>query len=286
MSPQATFTAPVESRISDREFDAVRRLVYENFGISLSSQKKTLVVGRLQKVLRLRGFSTFADYLKWVQGDPSGEALSELADRISTNHTYFNREHEHFDYFAGTVLPEAVKRRTAAGDAELRVWCAGCSTGEEPYTLMMLMVDALAAAGARLKPVLLATDISMKALQKAQAAVYPQEAVSKLPPALKNRYLLKQPDGQFRVADPVRTLVHFRRHNLMNRVFRFRSRFDAIFCRNVMIYFDNPTRSKLVEKFADNTVPGGYLFIGHSETISRDGVRYRYVLPACYRKPF
>ena len=285
MSPQATFTAPVESRISDREFDAVRRLVYENFGISLSSQKKTLVVGRLQKVLRLRGFSTFADYLKWVQGDPSGEALSELADRISTNHTYFNREHEHFDYFAGTVLPEAVKRRTAAGDPEIRVWCAGCSTGEEPYTLMMLMVDALAAAGARLKPVLLATDISMKALQKAQAAVYPQEAVSKLPPALKNRYLLKQLDGQFRVADPVRTLVHFRRHNLMNRVFRLRSRFDAIFCRNVMIYFDNSTRSKLVEKFADNTVPGGYLFIGHSETISRDGVRYRYVLPACYRKP-
>ncbi len=270
-------------RISDREFEAIRKLVYQRFGINLGDQKKTLVVGRLQKVLRQRGFQSFSQYYRWLTEDASGEGLDELANRISTNHTFFYREHAHFEFFADRMLPEAAARREAAGERVVRIWCAGCSSGEEPYTLQMLMNEHFG-VGSGWKTLMLATDISATALRTAMAGVYDKERVSKLPPGLRNRYFTRERDGRVRVAESVRKQVVFRRHNLMNETFPFTKPFDAIFCRNVMIYFDRETRLNLVHKYHHHTVAGGYLFIGHSETLGRGDTEYEYVMPALYRR--
>lgn len=282
----ATLT-PVAStgdRISDQDFDAIRKLVYDRFGINLTDQKKTLVVGRLQKVLRQRGFPTFRAYYDWLLNDKTGEGLDELANRISTNHTFFYREKAHFEYFAGTVLPAAVARHEAAGDKSLRIWCAGCSSGEEPYTLMMLMMDFFGNRFAQWQPKLLATDISATALRKAMSGVYDQDRVAQLPAALRNRYFVRTADGQVRVTDDVRQNIIYRRHNLMDDKFPFRNQFDAVFCRNVMIYFDRETRNNLVGKYYQHTARGGHLFIGHSETLGRGETPWDYVMPAVYIK--
>jgi len=272
------------ARISDREFEAIRRLVYSRFGINLGDQKKSLVVGRLQKVLRQRGFDNFGEYLHWLTEDRSGEGVDELANRISTNHTYFYREHAHFEFFAQQLLPDACERRRAAGQNEVRIWCAGCSSGEEPYTLMMLMLEHFGGALSGWKPLMLATDISATALRTAIAGVYDKDRVAKLPPGLRARYFQRTADGRVKVAESVRSQVTFRRHNLMNETFPFTKPFDAIFCRNVMIYFDRETRLNLVSKYHRHTVPGGYLFIGHSETLGRGDTEYEYVMPALYRR--
>lgn len=270
--------------IDEREFQIIRQLVYENFGISLSDQKKSLVAGRLQKVLRQRRLPDFRAYLDWLQADRSGEALEELANRISTNHTYFWRENSHFAHFAETALPQIVARARARGGTP-RFWCAGCSTGEEPFTLVMLMKEVLGADYRALKPLMLATDISAAALRIAMQGVYSHERVRQMPPDLRNKYFRHGQDRQtLHVVDEIRNEVIFRHHNLMNTTFPFKNPFDAVFCRNVMIYFDKPTRDSLVARFHRHTVAGGYLYIGHSETLGRDGDLYEYVLPAAYRR--
>jgi len=281
---QAPTLTPHNARISDQEFNAVRKLVYDRFGINLTDQKKTLVVGRLQKVLRQRNFETFRQYIDWLKADQSGEGLEELANRISTNHTFFYREQAHFQFFSEQVLPEFTKRHQQAGNKELRIWCAGCSSGEEPYTLMMLMMEHLGSEFADWKTVLLATDISQTALKTAMTGNYEAERVAELPPGLRNRYFRKAADGALSVVESVRNEILFRRHNLMDTQFPFKHHFDAIFCRNVMIYFDRETRNNLVAKYHKHTAPGGYLFIGHSETLGRDDSAYEYVMPATYRK--
>ena len=277
-------SGPAEARISDQEFGLIRKLVYNNFGINLTDQKKTLVVGRLQKVLRERNFSTFQDYYQWLTKDSTGEGLDELANRISTNHTFFNREKAHFEFFSQTVLPEIQARRQQQKSNEVRIWCAGCSSGEEPYTLMMLIMEHFKNSLSQWKPILLATDISATALKTAMAGVYPNDRVDQLPVALRNKYFNKQPDGSMVVKDEVRQRIFFRRHNLMDATFPFKKEFDTVFCRNVMIYFDRETRNTLVAKYHKHTAQGGHLFIGHSETLGRDETEYKYVMPAVYKK--
>ena len=276
---------PTESlQIGDAEFQTIRRLVYDNFGINLTEQKRSLVVGRLQKVLRQRGIPSFKAYLEWLRADGSGEALEELANRISTNYTFFWRENSHFNYFAETVLPDVAARHRAHG-GNVRFWCAGCSTGEEPYTLVMLMKETFGAEYAQLKPLLLATDISATALRTAMTGVYSDERLKQMPDALSRKYFRKGRDsGTWQVVDDVRNRVMFRRHNPMNPSFPCKKQFDGVFCRNVMIYFDRPTRDALIERFHRHTVKDGYLFIGHSETLGRDGKLYDYLLPAAYRR--
>ncbi len=275
---------PAEARISDQEFGQIRKLVYNNFGINLTDQKKTLVVGRLQKVLREREFSSFQDYYQWLTHDQSGEGLDELANRISTNHTFFNREKAHFEFFSQTVLPEIQARRQQQKSNEVRIWCAGCSSGEEPYTLMMLIMEHFKNNLSQWSPILLATDISATALKTAMAGEYPNDRVDQLPVALRNKYFNKRSDGSMVVKDEVRKRIFFRRHNLMDATFPFKKEFDTVFCRNVMIYFDRETRNTLVAKYHKHTARGGYLFIGHSETLGRDETEYNYVMPAVYKK--
>ena len=285
MSPAMLTKGPAAGdRISDQDFDAIRKLVYDRFGINLTDQKKTLVVGRLQKVLRQREFTTFRSYYDWLLNDKTGEGLDELANRISTNHTFFYREKTHFEYFAKTVLPDAVARRKASGDIGLRIWCAGCSSGEEPYTLMMLMMEYFGAQFKKWQPKLLATDISATALRKAMSGVYDPDRVAQLPATIRNRHFQKTAEGQLRVTDAVRQNMIYRRHNLMDDTFPFNKQFDAVFCRNVMIYFDRDTRNNLVRKYYQHTMNGGYLFIGHSETLGRGETPWQYVMPAVYIK--
>ena len=269
--------------LSDSAFQRIRSLVYDYCGINLTEQKRSLVVGRLNKLLRTRGIASFDQYCALLEEDSSGRTLGELVNRISTNHTYFNRERAHFAFFRDTALPEFAAALKREGSDDLRVWCAGCATGEEPYMLVMEMMEHFGADYARWNAGVLATDISSQALSTAVEGIYPEERLGELPKSYRERYFSRVKDG-WQVREEVRREVTFRRFNLMNREFPFREPFHAIFCRNVMIYFDQPVREALVSRFFRHTRPGGYLFIGHSESLRREHSSYMYVMPAVYRR--
>lgn len=270
--------------ISDEEFKLLRDLVYNNIGINLTEEKRNLLMGRLQKILRARNYSNFRDYYNFIINDKSGEALSELANSISTNHTFFYREKDHFEFFLSTALPEFVQIAKSQNSKDLRIWSAGCSSGEEPYNLMMLMYEYFGREYKNWTAGVLATDISEKALDFARKAIYTNDRVRYLPEDYKKKYFSKVSKDEWEVIDSIKRDVVFRRFNLMNEVFPFKKQFHTIFCRNVMIYFDEPTRIKLVNKFYDLIMPGGYLFIGHSETLKRETHKFQFVMPALYKK--
>lgn len=268
--------------ITDEEFQNIRKVVYDNFGINLTDQKKSLVVGRLQKLLRQMGFTTFRQYYDYVASNPA--ALNELVNRISTNHTFFYRENEHFKFMRERALPEIMQEHQQRRDKDIRIWCAAASSGEEPYTLMISLLEHFGREYEQWDVGLLATDISETALSQAVTGIYPPDRMQLVPEEVRRKYFRQTPDGQWAVTDRLKKEITYRRFNLMNKVFPFKRPFDMIFCRNVMIYFDQATRDELVHKLYDLTVPGGYLFIGHSETLGRDRTPWRYVMPAVYRK--
>jgi chemotaxis protein methyltransferase CheR len=270
--------------ITDKQFKRISDLIYNRAGIHLTGGKKNLVVVRLTKVIKSLNFNSFDEYIDYVEKDNTNQALLILINKISTNHTYFWREKGHFEYYAQVLLPEIVKKKKASGDNDIRIWCAGCSFGDEAYTLMMLMMEYFGYDYSNWSAGLLATDISTDALTKAVRGEYPQERLRDLPPDLLRKYFKKTPEGTYKVSENLKKEIVFRRFNLMSDVFPFKKPFDVIFCRNVMIYFDKPTRDNLVRKFSQHTVPGGHLFIGHSESIGRDCSFYEYVKPALYRK--
>lgn len=270
--------------ISDTEFRQLRDLIHQRFGINLTEQKRSLLVGRLQKLMRNLDLPTFASYYEYLSNDKTESSLSELVDLISTNHTYFNREKDHFDYFSQTALPTIIEKLRRENRKDLRIWCAGCSTGEEPYTLLMLMMEYLGNEYSSWDAGILATDISDRALTIARRGTYEADRVRQLPDPFPRKYFTPAGSGQMAVIDRVRKEATFRRFNLMNTSFPFKKPFQMIFCRNVMIYFDQPTREALVARYHRFTEPGGYLFIGHSETLGRTQTLYRYLKPALYQK--
>ncbi|MFA6686309.1 MAG: protein-glutamate O-methyltransferase CheR [Desulfuromonas sp.] len=270
--------------ISDSEFAALRKMIYTRFGINLTEKKRSLLVGRLQKMLRTNKINTFEDYYRHLEQDTSGKAVSDLINLISTNYTYFNREKEHFDYYLSTALPSVCEALHKRGEKDLRIWCAGCSTGEEAYTLLMLTHEYLGSEYPRWDAGLLATDISERVLTTARAGIYPADRVASLPEKLQRKYFTKLQSGQMQVNQNIRQEVTFRRFNLMNTSFPFKRPFHIIFCRNVMIYFDQTTRDALVQRFHRFLEPKGYFFIGHSETLGRDSELFRYIMPAVYQK--
>lgn len=270
--------------ITDNEFRDLSQLVYDKIGINLTDQKKTLLMGRLQKLLRNRQIKNFQDYYNFVVTDHSGAALSELANFIATNHTFFWRENDHFEFFLKRTIPEIIEQKKKTNSNDIRIWCAGCSSGEESFTLVMLLMEALGTSYNSYISGVLATDISEKALAIARRGVYTDDRVKNMPDHFKKKYFRKISDTEWEIIDRVKSEVTYRRFNLMNDEFPFKKPFDSIFCRNVMIYFDDPTRETLVNKFYDLTLPNGYLFIGHSESLKRDKTRYKYILPAVYKK--
>lgn len=267
--------------ISEKEFVLLADFLKSNYGISLSHQKKMLVEGRLTPVLVNNHFQNFSQYFNYVLSDTSGKAIVTLLDKITTNHTYFMREAEHFNYFRDKVLPYL---EACVKDRDLRIWSAGCSTGEEPYTLAMIIDEYFKAEKAKWNTRILATDISTHALETAKKGEYTEEQLEHITKYWRLEYFQKSGGDKNTIIEKIRNEVLFRRFNLMEKVFPFRKKFHVIFCRNVMIYFDTETKRELVRKFFDFTEPGGYLFIGHSETLNTISSDYRYILPALYRK--
>jgi chemotaxis protein methyltransferase CheR len=272
------------TRLSDREYGLISQLVYDKFGINLGEQKRALIVGRLNKVLHQNGFSTFEEYYNHLIKEQTGEALKTLVDRISTNHTFFWRENDHFDYLVKTVLPEISATTKNIKNRSMKIWCSGCSSGEEPYTLAMLLQEYYGHSLSSWDMGILATDISSQALDKAIKGVYLDENVSKLPAHLRSAYFKNIGNDQLEVVPQLKSMIMYRRLNLIADNYPFKNKFNIIFCRNVMIYFDKPTREALLARYSRYMVDGGYLFIGHSESLGRVAHDFVYVKPAVYRK--
>lgn len=267
--------------ITEKEFKQLVTYIKTNYGVNLF-RKKTLVVGRLQNYIIQNNFKSFSDYFEFMMADKTGRALTTLINKVTTNHTFFMREIKHFEYFKDQVLPGLAMRERRKKD--LRIWSAGCSTGEEAYTLAMIIKDYFGVDKAWWDTRVLATDISTKVLEKAVEGIYLNEELAALPAAWRKNYFLKLDDQKSTLVPPIKGEVIFRKFNLMERVFPFKKKFHVIFCRNVMIYFDAKTKKELVDRFYDFTEPGGYLFTGHSESLNREETRYKYVQPAVYRK--
>jgi chemotaxis protein methyltransferase CheR len=281
--PLAVLAATMSPELSDRDFFCFCQLVHQHAGIHLTTQKKELVRARLTKILREQGLTDFREYYDKVVADTSGVELSCLLDAISTNQTAFWREPKHFQYLSEEILPAwpAGRRQPLRG----KLWSAGCSSGEEPYTLAILLMAAF--PGEDLSQIkIFASDLNTRVLSQAELGIYPLSRVEPLAPEWRRRFFQKgvgQRQGFVRVKAEVRRLVHFFRFNLMDQL-PFREEMDIIFCRNVMIYFEKETQVKLVNKFYDSLRPGGYLFIGHSESLCNHRHQFSYVKPTIYRK--
>lgn len=267
--------------ISDKEYDKLTNLIKVNYGINLGKEKKTLLVGRLQNVLTNNNFRNFSEYYNYIVNDTTGNAVSTLVDKMTTNHTFFMREAEHFSYFKEKLLPYFI---STVSSKDLCIWSAGCSSGEEPYTLAMIIDEFLGVQKTLWNTKILATDLSSKVLENASKGAYLNEQVVSLPEIWKKNYFKKLNNEKNVLIDKIRNEVIFRRLNFMDSTFPFKKKFQVIFCRNVMIYFDSETKKNLIDKFYNVTEPGGYLFIGHSENINRDESKYKCVAPAIYRK--
>jgi chemotaxis protein methyltransferase CheR len=258
------------------EFDQIRQLAHRTFGLDLKLGKEDLVSARLRRLVRDGGFRSFQEYYKSVVADRTGEALHAMIDALATNHTSFLREADHFEFLRNHVVPALPPREP------VEIWCAACSTGEEVWTLGMVLSEALPGRPVRIT----ASDISNKALRSAQQAIYPIARCQGVPPAWMSRYFVADggPPASYRVAPALRALANFRRVNLVES-YSWPRLFPVIFCRNVMIYFDGPTQEKVVAGLTAQLEPGGYLFVGHAESLARVSHSLEYVKPAVYRKP-
>jgi chemotaxis protein methyltransferase CheR len=267
--------------ISEKEFKQLSDYIHENYGIYLKEEKQMLVIGRLYNVLQQAGFTNFTEYYNHVVTDKSGEAVVTLLNKITTNHTFFMREADHFYYFRDIVLPSLIK---SISSRDMRIWCAACSSGEEAYTLAMIIDECMGKGKILWDTKILATDISDKVLNIAKTGIYSNERIAPLPSVWRNCYFKSADSENSVLVDRIKNEVVYRKLNLMDAVFPFKKKFHVIFCRNVMIYFDNDTKMKLIDKMYDLLEDGGWLFIGHSESLNRETTRLKYVVPAVYRK--
>ncbi len=265
--------------ISDADFRRLVEFIQKHYGIDLSN-KRQLITSRLSQALKSRGYKDFNSFLEHLFTKQDPQDLELVLNKLTTNYTYFLRETDHFTFFQNTVLPELEQRHSR--DKVLSIWSAGCSSGEEPYTLSMYLKEYFGPRSNQWDTRVLATDISQQALAKAKAAVYQPPA--DMPMSWLHRYFIHDPkDGtKYTVAPIIRNNVIFRTFNLMDPI-RFRLKFDVIFCRNVMIYFDSSTRDALVRRFYDAMNPNAYLFISHSESLGQTPL-FQMVAPAVYRK--
>lgn len=270
--------------ITDREFDRMRELVHHYFGIKLPDEKRSLVVGRLQNYLKQRGINNFESYIDLIESDKSGHELIRLIDHISTNHTYFFREKDHFDFLLLHVLPEIEARIKENHRHEIRIWSAGCSGGDEAYSFAMCLMDYWGDNYSKLNAGVLATDISEKILEEARQGVYAKTRITHVPRMYLSRFFKACENGLYEIHPKIKQEVTFRRLNLKNKEFPFKQAFDVISCRNVMIYFEEGMKDDLVNNLYELTRPGGYLFIGHSEALNRKKIRYSYFKPGVYKR--
>lgn len=267
--------------ITDKEFQCFSNLIYQQSGIALSGGKKALLVSRLSRRLQELGLKTFHAYYERVAGEPSDCEFTRMLDLVSTNKTDFFREPRHFEFLRNQILPELQHIK------KIRIWSAGCSSGEEPYTIAIAIHDALISPS-QWDCKILASDISTRVLAKATSGIYDLERVRDLPGEVIRRNFMREKGERLdtiRVKPHISDMVIFRRINLMDERYPIKSRLDVIFCRNVMIYFDRTVQERLLCKFHRYLKPGGYLFIGHSETLQLGQQhQFYYVEPTVYRK--
>lgn len=280
-------TPRVPATLSDREFQRFSSFIYANAGIKMPPAKKTMLEARLQKRLKANAMTSFEEYGNFVFSQ-QGQAteLIHLIDVVTTNKTDFFREPAHFDYLVKTALPAVVSAHGDFFRDPVRIWSAGCSTGEEPYTLAMVLSE-FASGNPGFRAAITASDICTKVLQTAKTGIYPEERTDPIPLVMKKKYLTRSREKStslVRIAPAVRSMVSFRRINFMDDDLGISEKMDVIFCRNVIIYFDKPTQQTLMQKFYRHLKPGGYLFIGHSETLSGLDVSFTPVASTVYRK--
>jgi chemotaxis protein methyltransferase CheR len=274
---------PFEKRefpLADEQFQRIRALVHKHTGISLASAKHELIYGRLVRRLRVLGLPGFADYIALLEREDAAE-LEQFANALTTNVTAFFREEHHFDFLAATVIPAL----TAGNEAKrrVRIWSAGCSSGEEPYSVAITLAQSL---GVRRSwdVRILATDLDSQVVAAARAGVYSASRLEKLTNAQRQRFFRPTGEpGMYAVREELRSMVTFRQLNLL-KPWPMKGPFDAIFCRNVVIYFDKQTQRDLFARLAHLQVPGGYLFIGHSESLYRVSDRYRLIGKSIYQR--
>ena len=266
--------------LSASQFSTISRIIHDRCGICFPEGKEVLVKSRLIKRLRILGLGGFDQYLRYIDEDSSGTELATMIDALTTNKTNFFRESHHFDFIRTRMLPEFRE-----SNSKIRFWSAGCSTGEEPYSLAILLSNELPQTR-RNNCQILATDISRRVLAIAREGVYSEESLNQASPSLWKKHVVctqTKPDRVYRIGDEERAMIRFAYLNLTES-WPMKGPFDAIFCRNVMIYFDGDTRKKLVRRFYDLIKPGGYLFVGHSESLGSTSREFRYVEPAIYVK--
>lgn len=274
-------------RISEKDFSRFSQLIYDVCGIKMPPHKQSMLEARLRKRLRFLGLSSYEDYRKYLfSQDGMVEELTSMIDVVTTNKTDFFREPRHFDFLIETALPTLVPLTGAGLDRPLRLWSAGCSTGEEPYTIAMFLEEFLW-ENKRLAYQIMGTDISTQVLEKAVRGIYHRDKVEPVPERFRKKYLLKSRDKntpQVRIIPAVRAKIKFQRLNFMDEKFNVSERQDVIFCRNVIIYFDRQTQERFLTRLCSCLLPGGYLFMGHSETLSGMPLPLKQLAPAVYIK--
>ncbi|MBW9088463.1 protein-glutamate O-methyltransferase CheR [Rhizobium wenxiniae] len=278
-------TQPLDDRLSKRNFEALSKFIYSYSGIKMPLSKSTMLEGRLRRRLRVTGIATFDDYCDYLfnQGGIEREAIY-LIDVVTTNKTDFFREPKHFDYMRDVALADILRQFS---ERRLRIWSSACSTGAEPYTLAMVMSDYLQSQAPDRDYFILATDLSTDVLQKAQKGIYSSDMMAPVPPEMMRRYVMRATNAhrqEMRVAPALRQKVGFARMNLMDAKYPIGDPMHIIFCRNVLIYFDKQTQSQVLTRLCNNLAPGGYLFIGHSETVTGFDLPIRQVANTIFKR--
>jgi chemotaxis protein methyltransferase CheR len=274
--------------LSDHDFNRLSHLIHEYSGITLVSAKRIMLEGRIGRrlnALGMNGFREYCDYLFSPRG--MREELAPMIDVVTTNKTDFFREPTHFIFLREKAVPSLSKTHGAGTTRKFNIWSSACSSGEEPYTMSIVLAE-IAAMDSRFQYAVYATDISTRVLDLAQTAIYSNETVEPIPLALRKKYLLKSRDkdqGLVKIAPMIRDKVSFRKLNLMDATYGMKHLMDVIFCRNVIIYFDRPTQEDIIRKLCNNLIPGGYLIMGHSETLTNMKINLQYVAASVYQKP-
>ncbi|MGK0238658.1 MAG: chemotaxis protein methyltransferase CheR [Candidatus Pelagisphaera sp.] len=276
-----------QAEISNGDYKFVRELIYNETRINLGDHKRELVTARLGKRVRLLGMNSLHDYCRMLRNDPKTGELYHLIDAISTNHTFFFREVNHFNYLNETILPQFVDGKLGNSQS-LKTWSCACSTGEEPYSVAITLAEYLERNKPEAHWDIQCSDISTRVLDFASKAVYDENRLKQIQPEWRRKYFQKgeqQMAGYYRIHPTLRKRLNFHRLNLFANSFPWKEKFQVIFCRNVMIYFDRETQEDLVGRLAQNLVPGGYLLIGHAESLAGVNHPYQTIKPAIYRLP-
>ncbi|QQR70013.1 MAG: protein-glutamate O-methyltransferase CheR [Alphaproteobacteria bacterium] len=275
-------TRPREFAFTPHDFTYLAELVTQHTGIRLPPEKKEMLYGRLSRRLRHLGLGSFGDYRALLEGPDGEQEITHTINALTTNLTGFFREAHHFDHLAKVALPQILEAQSQSGTRRLRLWSAGCSTGQEPYSIAMTLLASMPQRN-QWDVRILATDLDSQVLQHARAGCYDRGLAEKIPANWRSAYAESHPNGQMRMARSLREIITFNHLNLMHP-WPMRGPFSVIFCRNVVIYFDKPTQRILFDRMADLLTPRGYLYIGHSETLFNVCDRFEACGKTIYRK--